>query len=298
MKMEPLRQPPSQLSDFKTILEEFSTQVRDHGRARLAGKTEIERIMAYALEGGKGLRGASVLAVAEAYGLPLKTALDMALAVESIHAYSLIHDDLPCMDDADTRRGRPSVHKAFDEAGALLAGDALLTYAFELLAGLDVPGDVKSTLVLECAKAIGREGMVLGQMMDLGLDAIPDSLEGVLHLSALKTGALLGFSAEASAMAAGAPSKDTASLRRFGQLFGILYQLRDDYLDVRGDAGVLGKPTGADQDKKTSYDHLGEEGIAFSMGQLNGDLQDLLDGLDRDVPFLRLLLEYNAERLA
>ncbi|WP_425100019.1 polyprenyl synthetase family protein [Tropicibacter sp. S64] len=231
-------------------------------------KRPLTDAMHYALEGGKMLRGFLVMESARLHGVPEAAALQAALAVECLHAYSLVHDDLPCMDDDAMRRGRPTVHKTWDEAVAVLAGDALQTLAFRLLASpeiaeLDAPVKYAAccNLVESLGKAAGKEGMVLGQMLDMDAEQVeePLSLKQIERLQSLKTGALLRWSCTAGAVLAGA---DTGPLHRYGDKLGLAFQIWDDVLDVEGDAAEVGKAVGKDagRGKATFVSHLGLDG--------------------------------------
>jgi farnesyl diphosphate synthase len=210
------------------------------------GDTPIVQAMRYAANGGKRLRGFLVLESARMLGLSANHGLSAAAAVEALHAYSLVHDDMPCMDDDALRRGLPTVHVKWDEATAVLAGDALQTLAFELLADTALgSGETRIALVAGLARASGAEGMVLGQALDIAAEtaARPLTLEEITALQAGKTGALIRFSAEAGAILAGA---DPAPLRRYATALGLAFQIWDDVLDVTGDAALTGKAVGKD----------------------------------------------------
>jgi farnesyl diphosphate synthase len=197
--------------------------------------------MRYAVQGGKRLRGFLVLESARMLGIAESAAVSAAAAVEALHAYSLIHDDMPCMDDDDLRRGLPTVHRKWDEATAVLAGDALQTLAFELLTDPALgSADVRIALVAGLAKASGAEGMVLGQALDIAAEtaAAPLTLEQITRLQAGKTGALIRFSAEAGAILA---RQDPAPLRAYADALGLAFQIWDDVLDVEGDVAKTGK---------------------------------------------------------
>lgn len=210
------------------------------------GDTPVVQAMRYAANGGKRLRGFLVLESARMLGLSANHGLSAAAAVEALHAYSLVHDDMPCMDDDALRRGLPTVHVKWDEATAVLAGDALQTLAFELLADPALgSGETRIALVAGLARASGAEGMVLGQALDIAAEtaARPLTLEEITALQAGKTGALIRFSAEAGAILAGA---NPAPLRRYATALGLAFQIWDDVLDVTGDAAVTGKAVGKD----------------------------------------------------
>lgn len=216
--------------------------------AAMAGFADqpIIHAMRYAAQGGKRLRGFLTLESARMLGLPQSRAISAAAAVEALHAYSLIHDDMPCMDDDALRRGLPTVHVKWDEATAVLAGDALQTLAFELMADpANGSGDTRIALVAGLAKASGAEGMVLGQALDIAAEtaARPLTLDEITTLQAGKTGALIRFSAEAGAILAGA---DPAPLRAYATALGLAFQIWDDVLDVTGDAALTGKAVGKD----------------------------------------------------
>ena len=201
----------------------------------------VTQAMRYAVRGGKRLRGFLVLEGARMLGVPEARSVSAAAAIEALHAYSLVHDDLPCMDDDDLRRGQPTVHKKWDEATAVLAGDALQTLAFELLCDPALgSAEVRLELVSGLARASGIDGMVLGQALDIAAETAGRALtlDEITALQAGKTGALIGFAAEAGAVIAGA---DRAPLRRYAAALGLAFQIADDILDVTGDEAKTGK---------------------------------------------------------
>jgi farnesyl diphosphate synthase len=201
-----------------------------------------------ALAPGKRLRPLMVLAGSRLFGVATRSALQVAAAIEMMHAYSLIHDDLPAMDNSDLRRGRPTCHKEFDDATAVLAGDGLLTMAFGVLADPDTHGDaaVRCELVAELARAAGAGGMVGGQMIDLIAEKQPLDIGAITRLQRMKTGALIAFSCEAGAVLAKAPAELRTALRGYAHDLGLAFQIADDLLDVEGSAADIGKPVGAD----------------------------------------------------
>jgi farnesyl diphosphate synthase len=202
--------------------------------------------MRYAVRGGKRLRGFLVLEGARMLGVPEAQAVSAAAAIEALHAYSLVHDDLPCMDDDDLRRGQPTVHRKWDEATAVLAGDALQTLAFELLCDPALgPADVRLALVAGLANASGIDGMVLGQALDIAAETAGRelTLDEITALQAGKTGALIGFAAEAGALIA---RTDPLPLRHYAAALGLAFQIADDILDVTGDEAKTGKRVGKD----------------------------------------------------
>ena len=197
---------------------------------------------------GKRLRPLLVLASSQLFGVARRSALHVAAAIEMVHAYSLIHDDLPAMDNSDLRRGRPTNHKQFDEATAVLAGDGLLTMAFEVLADPDTHGDpgVRAELVGALASAAGPAGMIGGQMIDLIAEKQPLDIGAITRLQRMKTGALIAFSCEAGAILAKAAPELRLALRGYAHDLGLAFQIADDLLDVEGSSAETGKPVGAD----------------------------------------------------
>ncbi|MER8897609.1 polyprenyl synthetase family protein [Mesorhizobium sp. M0676] len=219
----------------------------------LAGEiARPERLMAAmrhgVLNGGKRLRPFLVMESAALFGADGEASLRVATALECVHCYSLIHDDLPAMDDDDLRRGQPTVHKAFDEATAILAGDALLTLAFDVLAdeATALPAERRAALVLALARAAGTGGMVGGQTLDLEAERNRPDEAGIIRLQAMKTGALIRFACEAGAIIAGAAPQNRDRLAEFGSAVGLAFQLADDLLDLTADASQMGKATGKD----------------------------------------------------
>jgi farnesyl diphosphate synthase len=212
-------------------------------------ESRVYQAMRYsALAPGKRLRPFLVLASAHLFGVAHRCALQVAAAIEMVHAYSMIHDDLPAMDNSDLRRGRPTCHKQFDDATAILAGDGLLTTAFEVLADSDTHGDpaVRCELVAALAGAAGAAGMVGGQMIDLIAEHQTLDIGAITRLQRMKTGALIAFACEAGAILAKAPHELRTALRGYAHDLGLAYQIADDLLDVEGSAAETGKPVGAD----------------------------------------------------
>ena len=202
------------------------------------------------LNGGKRLRPFLVLESAALFGADESAALRVAAALECVHCYSLIHDDLPAMDDDDLRRGQPTVHKAFDEATAILAGDSLLTLAFDIIADEATALGRRTGALRWCsalARAAGIGGMAGGQALDLEAERSRPDETGIITLQAMKTGALIRFACEAGAIVAGAPAADRERLAEFGSAIGLAFQLADDLLDLTADAATMGKATGKDE---------------------------------------------------
>ena len=206
----------------------------------------VPEAMLYAVTGGKALRGFLVLEGAALHGIDRTKAGPAAAAIECLHAYSLVHDDLPCMDDDDLRRGRPTVHRKWDEATAVLTGDALQALAFEMVAQAGCPAEARVDLTLSLARASGVRGMVGGQAADMAAEAAdaPLSLTDIETLQRGKTGALLTWAATAGARMAQA---DSAPLTAYGDALGRAFQIWDDVLDVEGDAAAMGKAVGKDE---------------------------------------------------
>ncbi|MCW5710066.1 polyprenyl synthetase family protein [Shinella sp.] len=204
------------------------------------------------LNGGKRLRPFLVIESAALFpGVERTAALRVGAALECIHCYSLVHDDLPAMDDDDLRRGQPTVHVAFDEAAAILAGDSLLTLAFDIVAAPEtrLPDATKTALVLALARAAGIGGMAGGQALDLAAETDAPDEAGIVTLQKMKTGALLRFACEAGAIVAGASAGVRQTLRRYGETVGLAFQIADDLLDLTADAATMGKATGKDADR-------------------------------------------------
>lgn len=232
------------------------------------------------LNGGKRLRPFLVIESAAMFGANRKTALRIGAALECLHCYSLIHDDLPAMDDDDLRRGQPTVHKAFDEATAILAGDSLLTYAFDIISApeTDLAADRKIRLVSALARAAGAGGMAGGQALDLAAEKKAPDETGIRTLQAMKTGALLRFACEAGPVIAGASDDDRKRLRDFGEKIGLAFQLADDLLDVTSDAATLGKAAGKDagRGKGTLVGLHGMEWAEKTLNALTAEAVELL----------------------
>ncbi len=215
-------------------------------RARL-----VEAMRYAAIGGGKRVRPLLLVATAELFGVNRDAAINAGCAVEAIHAYSLIHDDLPCMDDDDLRHGKPTLHKAFDEATAVLAGDCLHALAFDILTQPDTSTDpfVRAELVATLARASGHEGMAGGQMMDIVSEEEDYDLRQVTRLQQLKTGALLAASVEMGAVLGRVPPEGRAHLRAYARDIGLAFQIADDLLDVEGDETRAGKALRKDEEQ-------------------------------------------------
>ncbi len=230
-------------------------QLLEHILANEALADEIvrpERLLAAmrhgVLNGGKRLRPFLVVESAAVFGGSALAASRVGAALECLHCYSLVHDDLPAMDDDDLRRGQPTVHIAFDEATAILAGDALLTLAFDIIAAPETPlaDRDKVALVLALSRAAGMGGMVGGQALDLAAEKDQPDEAGIITLQAMKTGALIRFACEAGAILSAASVEDRKRMRRFGEIIGRAFQIADDLLDLTADPETMGKATGKD----------------------------------------------------
>ena len=259
--------------------------------------------MRYAsIGGGKRLRGFLVLEGAAQFSVARDAALRVAAAIEMLHAYSLVHDDLPCMDDDDLRRGKPTVHRAFDEATAVLAGDALQTQAFLVLSEPDTHPDpaVRAELCRALARAAGARGMCGGQMLDMLAEEAGRPLEEaeIGRLQLLKTGKLIEFSAEAGAILGKAPIQLRHALSAYGRDLGAAFQIADDVLDATATAEEIGKRTGKDADagKATLVGLLGLERARLQAERLAAQAQDHLDAFGEAAVHLRALADYTITR--
>ncbi|MDP4169117.1 MAG: polyprenyl synthetase family protein [Bacillota bacterium] len=245
------------MATFKPLLdEELRAQVE-----KLEAPKVIKQAMNYSLEaGGKRIRPLLLFATLDAFNVNPANGLLPAAAVEMIHTYSLIHDDLPSMDDDDLRRGKPTNHKVFGEAYAILAGDALLTYSFQLIGEMErcaASDETKLKLILEMAKAAGAEGMVGGQVADMDGENKQLALEEVEYIHIHKTGKLLAFCVIAGALMAEAEKEQIDLLAAFAHHLGLAFQIRDDILDVEGSEELIGKPVGSDKvNQKSTYPFL------------------------------------------
>lgn len=253
-----------------------------------------------ALAGGKRLRPLLVRASADLYHVSPRSSLRVGAAVEAIHVYSLIHDDLPCMDDDDMRRGKPTVHCAFDEATAVLAGDSLHALAFEWLADAETHDDanIRLALVHQLAQASGPAGMAGGQMMDIEAEKGSFDLDTVTRLQLLKTGALISFSVEAGAILAGVSVAERAPLRRYASDIGLAFQIADDILDVEGDEALAGKALHKDEaaGKETFVSLMGLAGAKAEAGRLVDHAIAQLDDFGEGAALLRAIARYVVER--
>jgi farnesyl diphosphate synthase len=261
----------------------------------------VQEAMRYAVfAGGKRLRPFLALQSAALFGAERSQALRVAAAVESLHTYSLVHDDLPAMDDDDLRRGRPTTHRQFDEATAILAGDALLTVAFEILAdpASHAAGETRAELVRQLALAAGSDGMIGGQMIDMEASGQRFDAAEIIDLQRRKTGALFEFSCTAGAILAGRGEADLGALRRYAESFGLAFQIADDLIDALGSTEVAGKRTGKDQavGKATMVSAWGVERARAEVRALAEGAQGALAGYGPEADLLRALPHYLLDR--
>jgi farnesyl diphosphate synthase len=292
--------------DIEILLDRLLSPLAEDGEA--ARPNRLVEAMRYAsLGGGKRLRPFLVVETAGLFGVPRERALMVGAALECIHCYSLVHDDLPAMDNDTLRRGRPTVHTAYDEATAILAGDGLLTFAFDVLSRIETHPDpaIRIALVSALARAAGLGGMAGGQMLDLAAegrfaDGYPQPLtqEEIAKLQAMKTGALLRFACLAGAMLGQAAQKQREALHHYGSALGQAFQIADDLLDVEGSTASLGKSTGKDAaaGKATLVGMLGHENARARLKALVAEAEAALEPFADGVAMLRAAARYIAER--
>ena len=250
--------------------------------------------------GGKRIRPGLVFAAGETFGADVQTLSRTAAAIEMIHTFSLIHDDLPAMDDDDMRRGKATCHKKFDEATAILAGDALLALAFQLLAeDRGLTSEIRVRLIAEIAGASGTPtGMVAGQQLDLDAEGRIGGIDEIEAIHSRKTGALIAASAKAGAIIGGATGQEIAAIGRYASRLGLLFQITDDLLDVTAASETLGKTAGKDAaaEKATYPRHFGVDETRKMVVMIRDEACDALSAIDRDTSVLRLLADLIVER--
>lgn len=264
-------------------------------------RAKLVEAMRYAtIGGGKRVRPLLLVSVAELYGVERDAAVSAGCAVEAIHAYSLIHDDLPCMDDDAMRHGKPTVHSAFGEATAVLTGDALHALAFDILTQPDTTNDpfIRAELVATLARASGHEGMAGGQMMDIAADDQDYDLRQVTRLQQLKTGALLGASVEMGAILGRVPPEGRLHLRAYARDIGLAFQIADDLLDIEGDEEKAGKALRKDQEqgKATFVTLMGTEQARAQANMLVEQAVERLASHGSEAELLRALARFVVER--
>ncbi len=280
--------------DIDSALDAF-LPVPEDGRKPL-----VEAMRYAAIGGGKRVRPLLLVAAAELFGVSRGAAVNAGCAVESIHVYSLIHDDLPCMDDDDMRHGKPTLHKAFDEATAVLAGDSLHALAFDILTHPDTTTDpfVQAELVKVLARASGHDGMAGGQVMDMGAEDQHYDLRQVTRLQQMKTGALLAASVEMGAVLGKVPPEGRAPLRAYARDIGLAFQIADDLLDVEGDETKAGKALRKDdeQGKATFVTLMGVDKARAQARMLVDQAIGHLGGYGDEAELLTALARYIVER--
>ncbi len=266
----------------------------------LDAPNNLKESMSYSLKaGGKRIRPLLLLATLKGYNKPFELGYSVACAIEMIHTYSLIHDDLPAMDDDDLRRGKATNHKVFGEAMAILAGDGLLTYSFNIISSLaDVDAETKIKLIQNISEAAGPEGMVGGQVADMEGEGKPLSVEELQGIHHHKTGDLLAVSVKAGAILSGASDNEIELLGTFAKHLGIAFQIKDDILDVVGDEEALGKPVGSDEenDKSTYPSILGMDKAKEKLAYHLEEAKKSLYKVEIDHTLLKEIVEYIGNR--
>lgn len=288
--------------DFKAQLEKYSdavnTELMKYIPEANDGQRDVTKAMRYSLSnGGKRLRPIFVLEFCRMCGGDVNKALPYACAIEYIHTYSLIHDDLPCMDNDDMRRGKPSCHKMYGEATALLAGDALLTHAFEICSVSELSDSQNLRAVSLLSQNAGVGGMIGGQVIDLKYEQSDPSISDILTVHRLKTGALISAACILGCIAAGADDEKIALASRYAYMIGTAFQIRDDLLDIVGDEEKLGKPIGsdADNDKTTYVTLVGADRAQQDVKTLTDKAVEILDSFSEN-DFMKTLSEYLVNR--
>lgn len=288
--------------DFKAQIEKYfnavNTELMKYIPEANDGQRDVTKAMRYSLSnGGKRLRPIFVLEFCRMCGGDVNKALPYACAIEYIHTYSLIHDDLPCMDNDDMRRGKPSCHKMYGEATALLAGDALLTHAFEICSVSELSDSQNLRAVSLLSQNAGVGGMIGGQVIDLKYEQSDPSVSDILTVHRLKTGALISAACILGCIAADADDEKIALASRYAYMIGTAFQIRDDLLDIMGDEEKLGKPVGsdADNDKTTYVTLVGADRAQQDVKTLTDKAVEILDSFG-DNDFMKTLSEYLVNR--
>lgn len=286
---------------LKKTAGEINSRISDLLPAPEGPEARVIEAMRYAMEaGGKRLRPFLIVESGRLFGIEQEKMYRVAVALECVHTFSLIHDDLPCMDDDDMRRGRPTTHKAFDEATAVLAGDALLSFAFELLSSDRTHQDpfVRCELVTKLAQSVGAHGMIGGQMIDLSMQTLPQDIPTITRLQRLKTGALIAFACESGAIMGRAARDARHALEAYAHDLGLAFQIADDILDVEGDAEELGKAAQKDDGagKATFISVLGLERAKAQAQMLADQAKRHLVMFDERADLLREAAEFVVSR--
>lgn len=289
--------------DFKTrlnvIAQDMETVLARLLPAPSGSQSVVMEAARYAaLGGGKRLRPFLMIETARMLGFESDAVWDVAAALECLHVYSLVHDDLPCMDDDDLRRGKPTVHKAYDEAMAVLAGDALLTHAFEIIADTDLPAEVKVSLISGLGKAGGMFGMIGGQVVDMTVAEHARDEALITDLQGMKTGALIRYAVEAGAIMAGASPAQMKHLTDYANAIGLAFQIKDDILDVEGDAALVGKAVRKDEDqgKATFVSILGLDAAKIRAQEIGQYAKDNLVDFGEDAVILADTVDFILNR--
>jgi geranylgeranyl diphosphate synthase type II len=292
------------INSIETYLSEKRKMIEDQLGAfiaRLNSPQRLQASMAYSLKaGGKRLRPILLLAVIEALGSDSEKGMAPACSLEMLHTYSLIHDDLPAMDDDDLRRGKPTNHIQFGEATAILAGDGLLTYSFECLSTSELLDPVlKVKLITELAKAAGPEGMVGGQISDLEAEGAVITLQDLESIHRRKTGRLLTYAVKAGALIGGALKDQLEALEQYADHLGVAFQIKDDILDIEGDQETIGKPIGSDleREKSTYPSLLTLDGAKEAMETHYIQAFQMLKQAKLDASYLEAITRYTIERM-
>ena len=289
------------LSHIQTLAAEFEAHLARALPAPQGLQSRVIEAMRYAaLGGGKRLRPFFVAQTARMLGYDGEGIWLTASALECLHVYSLVHDDLPCMDDDDVRRGKPTVHRAYDEATAVLAGDGLLTASFEILSreAVHVDPHVRLALISQLAVAAGHSGMIGGQMIDLTMDKRASTLETITQLQDLKTGALMHYAVMAGATLAGATETERKHLSAYGKHVGLIFQITDDVLDAQGDPEIMGKAANKDDSrgKATFVSILGVDGAKARAQELACEAASHLESFGHKAAPLRSAIEFVLSR--
>lgn len=281
---------------YKPIIENRIDELLPEGGTPY---NEVVKASRYSLKlGGKRIRPILMMEFCRLFCGKYEKALDFSIALEMIHTYSLIHDDLPCMDNDDFRRGKPSCHKAFSEDMALLAGDALLTEAFYVVSNAQANDNIKVLAVSTLSKMSGFSGMLGGQVIDLSFVKNPPDIDSLVDMYARKTGCLLRAAAIIGAACGGADDNDIEKADIFAQKVGLAFQIIDDILDVTADPELLGKPVGSDDknQKTTSVSLLGIEGAKKQAEKLTEEALEILDSFNEDTSRIKAITEYLLQR--
>ena len=293
----------SETLDFPTRLRSVASQVEARLSEVLPEATGHQAVIMEAaryaaLGGGKRLRPFLTVETARMLGGPLDEALTVGCALECLHVYSLVHDDLPCMDDDELRRGKPTVHIAYDEGLAVLAGDALLTRSFGILGEVDLPADVKIKLVTELASSGGMSGMIGGQVVDITVAEGERDEALITDLQAMKTGALIDYAVRAGGLVSGASNEQLTALSGYARDMGLAFQIQDDILDITGDAETVGKAVGKDADlgKATFVSILGLSGARERAKMLGQSAKNHLEPWGASAQTLRETVDFVLER--